>query len=73
MASYLQERDDAGVLVLKVVALALPIGSAQPGQRLTGRQAQQGQRGELVVAGLMPHIHQHPRETCRQQSLENDG
>ena len=64
---HLQERNDAGVLVLQVVALALPVGSAQPGQRLPCCQAQQRQRGQLVVAGLMPHIHQHPRETCRQQ------
>lgn len=70
MAAHLQERDDAGVLVLQVVALALPVGSAQPGECLLGCQAQQGQRGQLIVAGLVPHIHQHPRKTCRQQILE---
>ena len=54
---HLQQLHNSAFLVLQVGLLALPVGSLKPVQSLCSCQSEQRQRGHVVVAAFMPHIH----------------
>ena len=59
---HLQQVGDARAARVQVLRLALPVARSEPGERGARGHAQQRQRGQLVVRGLVAHVHEQARQ-----------